>query len=165
MSKEDSILINVKSEFWDFFRPLFWIFFRRFWYVLILLVLFSVFSLKELFYGKSGVANFFNFLPLILIFILIWSIYSTAKRFTKATEGNISYAFSEAGVDVVSYDSESKIKWSFFEKADETKNDFLLFQNKTRFHPIPKRFFQNETQIQEFKNLVREKLGDKAKLK
>ena len=164
MSKEP-IVIDANLEFSDYFRPLFRVFFRRLWYFFIVLVLYSLFSLRELLYGRLNSGNLFSLMPVVLLFVLVWSIFSTAKKFSKAAQGTSRYVFSENEIDINTSNSASQIKWSFFEKVEETKKDFLLFQNKTRFHPIPKRYFKDREQMNEFKEIVRAQLGEKAQLK
>ena len=52
-----------------------------------------------------------------------------------------------------------------FAKVRELKEDFIFYRSETVFFAIPKNSFNNESQITEFRNLIRETMGKNAKLK
>jgi YcxB-like protein len=53
-------------------------------------------------------------------------------------------------------------KWEAFIEATETKEDFFFFTSSKFAQFIPKYAF-NETQLNQLRELVKSKLGDKAK--
>ncbi|MDY7013821.1 MAG: YcxB family protein [Cyanobacteriota bacterium] len=50
-------------------------------------------------------------------------------------------------------------RWSFFSKFIETPHLFILCEGKSLMHVIPKRAFQSDEQIQDFKALLDEKIS------
>jgi hypothetical protein len=55
------------------------------------------------------------------------------------------------------------IKWNAFLEACETSDDFFFFTGKRTAQFVPKRAFNGEEQQDILRNLVRQKLQDKAK--
>lgn len=127
--------------------------------LLSLLVIIRVFS------GQANTISGFAYLPIvafsIFIFLIIFVIIS-AKKNTKQTH----LVFTQDEINIAVPNVTSQIDWENFRKIQETKNEFLLFSTTPNgSFPIPKRFFQDDNQIQEFRELVREQLGEKAELK
>ena len=124
----------------------------------------SIFVIKEVFAGRGNAISGFAFLPLIIILIVICSliliIFSVKKNAKK-----VRMIFTEDEIDIYAPNQTSQVDWQNYRKISETKKDFILSGQSGSSLPIPKRFFQGDQQVQEFRELVREKLGDKAKLR
>ena len=111
--------------------------------------------------------SLFAITPVLIAGAICWNIDHQAKKngeILKPAKFIFSYDGVESKIESKLKSSQVKIDWKAVEKIQELKDYFLFYPQKNIFHPIPKRFFQNEHQITEFKNLVREKLGAKAKL-
>ena len=102
--------------------------------------------------------------PFVFLPASYYSLRKLAKKLAAATE-KTHFTLSENEIETKSSLRSSKLSWENYGKIQETKEDFVCYLNNYTFHPIPKRFFKDVRQINEFKDLVREKLGDKAKLR
>lgn len=70
--------------------------------------------------------------------------------------------FDEEGVNWENNLTSSKMKWDGFIKAIESKDDFFLYTTSKVFHFIPKIAFLNLNDLNEFREIVKLNLGDKA---
>jgi hypothetical protein len=104
-------------------------------------------------------------LPLLVVLMNQWSVYSSAKKSMASVKGKTLWIFSEDDFEVLTPVARNESDWESLEKIEEKSKAFLLYPQQNVFLLIPKRFFESEAQIQEFRELVREKLGSKAKLK
>lgn len=107
---------------------------------------------------------FFALLPILIGGAIIFSIWKQARVIEKTLE-SAKFIFSDEGQESFSESSTSKVSWNTFYKVQELKEYFLFYPQKNIFYAISKRSFQNNLQIEEFKNLLSEKLRNKAKLK
>ena len=115
--------------------------------------------------AKISPAMIFPLLPLLAVLFSQWSVYSSAKRGIDSVRGKTQWVFSDEGFEIFTPIARSDNDWESLEKVEEKKNHFLLCPQKNVSMIIPKRFFQSEEQIQEFRGLVLANLGNKAKLK
>jgi hypothetical protein len=81
-----------------------------------------------------------------------------------AAQGTQTYTFSEEEIEGVGNLGSSRFKWAAVIKALEGRDDFFFFLSKNFAHFIPKRAFISIEQQISLRALVRDKLGDKAKL-
>lgn len=70
----------------------------------------------------------------------------------------ISFEVNEETLKFKSLNFDSSLQWQLYIKAVETKNLFMLYQGKLLFNMIPKRAFNSDTQMEEFRELVRTKV-------
>lgn len=119
-----------------------------------------------------------NNLPLVSIFpilipislfsfvliALVWAVIRQSKQMSQNIEPT-KYIFNEQGMEAESASVSVKTTWTKFLKVTETDTDFLIFTQKNIAIPIPKRFIESDGELDEFRNLIKEKLGGKAKLK
>jgi predicted PurR-regulated permease PerM len=117
--------------------------------------------------GKSNsvlvVMLLFALLPILLVAGIYSNIWRQAKAIEKTLE-SAKFVFSENGLETNSKSTSTKVTWDAFQKVQELKEDFLFYPQKNIFYTIPKRSFLNDLQIEDFRSLVREKLGKNAKL-
>lgn len=106
----------------------------------------------------------FALIPILIIGGIFYNIWKQARNIEKTLEP-AKFIFSNEGLESTSKSTSVKVTWDTFQKFQELKEDFLFYPQKNIFYTIPKRFFQDDFQREKFKNLVREKLGDKAKMK
>ncbi len=173
MNEREPIEIDIKLDGKDVLKFLYKLFFGRsilmqivaFFVFCLILPLLSLNVIIRLFSAQANTIAGFAYLPLfalaIFIFVIVFVILSSKKNAKKT-----HLIFTEGGINITSINVASQIKWENYRKIRETKTDFFMFSTTPNgSFPIPKRCFKNESQIQEFKDLVREKLGDKAELK
>lgn len=167
--QEKKIEITVSLTFQDILRNIFWQTFKKVWFIFLLALAFTPFFFVGVYSliiaGKFGALIIMPAVPLFIVLIILFSIYSSAKKSFKSIKGDIKWVFTENGYETVTPIGTSQSNWEGLEEIKETTQDFLLYPQKPIFIVIPKRSFQNEIQMSEFKELVQENLGEKAKLK
>jgi hypothetical protein len=173
MEEREPIEINVQLEFKDFWRVLFGETLKNFWFIYLLTLVISLPLLAIFFYAlftspgriKFSPVIILPLLPLLTVLVIQWSVYSAAKRSRDAVKGTTRWLFSEDGFETFTPIARSENGWQTLEKVKEKKDCFLLYPQNNIFMVIPHRFFEGESQIEEFRELVKEQLGSKAKLK
>ncbi len=172
MSEERTVEVDVLLELRDYVRASYWFLFKKFKFVLSLIVIAGV-AYPALYLSgavtKNPNNNYWGLLiPFALLALMLGGTYFSSKR-QMASNKSLSephhYTFSEGGIDVTALSSSGHTSWSNFYEAHETKHNFLLFLSKNLMYVIPKRCFRNGGQIASFKELLKAKLGGKAKLK
>lgn len=173
---EKKIEIQVENTARDYRRVLLWFYFKKFLIVGILYLLIITPMLWLTLFGAGAnpfdgknssiiwMMTFFALLPILIVSGIFYNIWKQANNIGKTLEPT-KFIFSDEGLESSAKSSATKVTWNTFQKIQELKEDFLFYPQKNIFYTIPKRSFQSNSQIDEFRNLVREKLGDKAKLK
>jgi YcxB-like protein len=98
---------------------------------------------------------------------MITTYFSTKRQLAsnKSLNQEHHYIFSYDGIVITTATSSSRTGWDIFREAFETKHNFILFISLNQMYIIPKRCFQQDNQIEQFKAILKDKLGAKAKLK
>jgi YcxB-like protein len=98
---------------------------------------------------------------IVLVFLFLYASYAlpyTAARSSfknnVAMRNPIHYSFSDGGVKTESATGCSDRLWIGVARVRETREFFLLYLSNTMAFPIPKRAFNGEHEIQEFRALV-----------
>ena len=65
---------------------------------------------------------------------------------------------TQEGLDCKAETYESKVQWQIFVKFLETKNVFMLYQAEALFNIIPKRAFNSDEEIEEFREILSAKI-------
>ncbi len=176
MSEKHPIEITVHLSEADFWRVSFASRIKRFFFVTaiylpiaLVIIYFVAFGAgADPFSGKgwSPLIAFFIICAIPFVFLpsVYFSLRKLAKKLANAAE-ETHFAFSENEIEAKSLSRSSKLTWKNCEKIQETKEDFIFYLTSYTFLPIPKRFFKNSEQLNEFKELVRTQLGEKAKLR
>lgn len=168
MKETRPIHLDVKLEGIDVLRFIFRMLYVKNPLILVIFgLLFPMLSLlviQSFFIGDANKVSAFAYLPIIalglVLFFIVFILISSKKNARQ-----IHLVFTEEEIEVIAPNLTSQISWENYTKIQETKRDFLFFSTlQSRSFSIPKRFFESEWQMQNFKTLVREKLGDKAKL-
>jgi hypothetical protein len=101
--------------------------------------------------------------------LLPYSLYSQFIRKYKKNPllfGNTNYEFSTSKVKMKnSSGGENSMGWEKLHKVKEYKNWFLLYTDKYTAAYIPKKSFQSDEQVQQFRQLVNSKQKLKKSLK
>jgi YcxB-like protein len=165
---EEKIEIEVELTFEDFFHAIVsrsynvrWIFVVIALLVIVPLVLFSIiFSYVN---GKWFVTSVMLGLPILIFSGVFYNFYRIAKRLATKSKSKIQWSFSDFGYNLVTENGTAQVNWNGVDEIVETTKHFLLIIQNPIYIIVPKRFF-TESQITEFRELVRRTLGDKAKL-
>ncbi len=166
--EETTIEIEVLIEFKEYLKLAYFNFFRKLWFIWLFVVIFSLYDLYNL-----EIWSLFSVFKLLLPYLLppvslVIYIHWLAKRNLKTSPvlKRVSiYQFSEDKISVKSEIFDSNLTWENVIKAHEKANMIILYTVQNAGFFLPVRCFENESQLVEFRELVRRKLGDKAKLK
>lgn len=171
---EARIEVDVDVESVDYRRALIWYHRTSFIIGTIAIVFFFIvgisgpiaFLISEK--SKIPLANLpFGFVPFLAVSMFsafrYYGIWKQSKALAEATEPS-RFTFDELGVLAVSSSSSAQAIWDKYTKVCETNTDFIFFPMKIRFFPFPKRFFRKPEDILALRQLLSEKLGEKAKL-
>ena len=103
-------------------------------------------------------------IPLIAYLTLLFGVWRQARKIEKISEPT-ALTFSSTGISSVSATSETDVQWKRFNKIVETSQDFIVFPQENIFYPVPKRFFEDISQIVSLRSLLTEHMGERAKLR
>ena len=73
-----------------------------------------------------------------------------------------TYAFSDAGIEIVGENKQVKLNWSAIVKASESSSDFFLFVGSNIAHFVPKRFLAESGQETKLRDILRRNLKGKT---
>jgi hypothetical protein len=82
----------------------------------------------------------------------------------EGVDGKRRYTFSNEGVRIETRLANGQAKWLAFRQVRESKRYFLLYSAPGLAHVIPKRYFHDNTSMEEFRSLLRAHIK-KAKLR
>ncbi|MBP6811020.1 MAG: YcxB family protein [Saprospiraceae bacterium] len=96
------------------------------------------------------------------LFLALWWVifrWLSRRNFSKypMLQHPIRYTFQEENVTLSTHSSESVLLWDTFQKAEETRDFFLLYQNAFMASPLLKTGFQNEPEMERFRQLLHSK--------
>lgn len=170
MTENKTIEVEYLATAKDYRRVLLWYRWKRLALVIVITVLVGIPILYSAFFSADinnrppGVVLWFLFiLPLLVLVVFYWGISRQAEKIEKVFE-KVTVRFSEFGIWSKGETSFSEVGWSEFDKVYETSQDFIFFPRPKIFYTIPKRFFNPQSDVLEFRELLRETLTDRAKL-
>jgi hypothetical protein len=109
----------------------------------------------------------FHVIYLGAIGVMLWMTFGsvverwlTRREFSKCLHANseVTYTFSEEGVQTSRRKSNSIARWPDFHKVIHTSDGFVLIPNRDRFLFIPNRAFHSARDIAMLKGLARSKV-------
>src|SRR6266540_2556719 len=164
MNQTESLKIEVHLQFKDFLRANYWFLFRTrstkgfTAFAALLLVLGLITTVNSPANSPWGL-----FIPPGILLILIFGTYFASRQnFTsnRSLQEPIQYSFSTEGIDAVTFNtSSSHIVWASFREFAETTNYFLVFISNRQLYIFPKRFFAGNSQIEEFRALLKKSIN------
>lgn len=165
MTADRKIEIEYQANAKDYRRILLWYQWKKLVLsnVVIILVAVAFLYFANFDDGLISIALFLLFLPIIVIGIAYWSIWRQAGKIEKVFEP-AKVVFSEEGMQSTGESASASMKWDKFHKVQETSEDFIFFPQHNIFYTVPKRFFHSQNEISEFRELLGEKLADRATL-
>jgi hypothetical protein len=104
---------------------------------------------------------FVHFMNVVMIFFMSRRVFMQ-NRFMRE---EIRYAFGDEGVQVSTDTRTSRHQWSMYGKVVETRRHFLFFYPDAMAHLIPKRCFKGTEELDRLREVLRDGLGDKARLR
>lgn len=171
MSESRFIEVNFETNVGDWRRVLLWYRWQRLTIEFVLVaaigvLVFYLLGINLFDFGKNAIPAVLFFLTISVLFVLsiYFGVYRQADRLKRLAEPARA-VFSEKGLKTMTETSSSEKNWERFSNIFETKEDFIFILLENVFFTIPKRFVRTEHQLTELKQLFREKLGDKARLK
>lgn len=168
MGDERKIEVEIDVTVEDYRRVLFW-FNKTIFPFISMIFVFAILGTGFIAFREGDVIALILFGLSGIFFILyvcstLLSIKRQSKNLAEISEVT-TIVFDEKGVESKSESTLNQTTWERFAKICESKTDFIFFPQKNIFYPIPKRFFKSDNQIEEFKQLIKDKLGENAKLK
>jgi len=106
-------------------------------------------------------------IPLAALGFLYAVLYLNTKMLfasKKFLQHPVRYVFTSEGVNAIAPGAPGDISWNAIPKAFELKDDFLIFYTAERMYTIPKRCFAGEEELKNFRAVLIQQLGSKAKL-
>jgi hypothetical protein len=172
MDDAEGFTIRVKHETSDYLRLLWTILKQRYLVTGILFVFIFVSCLAASLISPSTdpendrrwVSIFIALFVFCFVAVLLGlTLRRQAKKMAEASEGTVVH-FTERGLSVSTSRSNSNVLWDVYIKVVETKLDFLFYPQKNAALMIPKRFFENQEQIDQLRQYLRNSLGERVKL-
>jgi YcxB-like protein len=172
-----SIKVDVLLNLKDHLRANYWTLFKRYKLTEILILAFivvgsvGVFLFPEFFKNNAATRNS-NFLVVLLgafllihMFVIGWTYWETKQNLEsrKSLFDTYHYIFAKEKIEVSSRLFFSRYNWEMIREAIETQHNFLLYLSRNQFLIIPRSSFQSSDEINQFKELLKEILGSKAK--
>jgi len=168
------IQVKVEYEASDFFRILLWHSWKKFALsLLLILAILGLFALSAVIAKPKDPINdrrVLLYIPLVAAPILSvgYFLFVIRRRSRKLAEGAIEetdITFSDKGIESRSSQFSANVSWQQYKKIIEISDDFVFFPQDNLFFGIPKRCFESDDQIIEFRALLTANLGNKARLK
>ena len=170
MEKARTIEVEFESTEKDFQRVLFWYHWRRMLLEYLLMIAIGIVFCYFLGFNVLDIENngwatfaFLATLSTLLILDLYRKCFYQAKKLKEITKPAKSI-FSEKGIESITPISSSSREWENYLKIYENNKDFIFFIQENFFATIPKRFFKNQSEIVSLRELIKDKLGEKAEL-
>lgn len=171
---ESHIEINGTVAAGDLKRFNYFHYLRRTWWVVAVLftLLVAGFALSLLVGFNTGDYTIFRENGLTLGFVMLFWIAiffgmphlgAQAMLKSSAAVGHpVAYIFTPNGFRCKGKDHSSKLAWNHIWKVSETGSQFLLYVNAGGAICVPKRFFEDEAQIQAWRGLVASEIAPKT---
>ena len=167
--EEKSIELEILLETKDYWRTYLDYYFN-FSNVFYMFLGFAVFGLFVSFLLLGAAVEIFDFMGIFaaaILFVLLFAFvmtYFSVQNAKILDDGKCKYIFSNEKVEMTNKSFGSRIDWTYFYNVKETKKYFVLSMKNGQSSFISKRCFRDDKQIEDFKELVRAKLGAAAVL-
>ena len=114
--------------------------------------------------GSNSSGSVITYIPILGFFLLMSPFGTSLLSYLRwkqqpALHGALIYDVDEGGIVVTTETSKSEMKWETFTRFAESKNLFMLFAGKYLFYLIPKRAFDSEANLAEFRELAKRRTG------
>jgi hypothetical protein len=91
----------------------------------------------------------------------LWLPYSTVRTYRqrRGMQRQLRMVPSDAGLLAENETGQATVPWSDFLKWKEGNRAFLLYVSDDMFHVVPRHFFQSETDVAAFRDILAAKVG------
>ncbi len=162
----DSIQAAGKFELRDLQKDILWHTLRKLRILLALMGVFFLMGVANLFISHfNSAALWLLIFPIVVVFLVFRGVRTAAKKALQASNRPVEYSFNLMGYEIKTNSSLVKNEWDNLHKVQESETSFLLFPQANFFQVVPKRFFAEEQDIAELREIIRVRLGSKAALK
>jgi hypothetical protein len=166
------IEIDVRLNLDDYLRANYWFLYNKIKPIIFILLFVGVYAPLHIWLSGAQMGpndSYWGFfIPWGILIFLIGGTYLGSKRQLashKAMNETHHYTFLNEGINSVSASTSAHQDWDNIREAVETKTNFLLFIALNQMYIIPKRCFQNEEQIDLFRDMLKRQLSSRAKIK
>lgn len=101
--------------------------------------------------------------PVVILVVTYRGISRQAKKLESITE-ETTFTFTADGLQSDSLSSKSRTNWERFNKVVETRDHFVFFPQESVFFIAPKSSFESDEDLEEFRKLLRNTVGEKVRL-
>ncbi|HOX04977.1 MAG TPA: YcxB family protein [Planctomycetota bacterium] len=177
MFEMNALVISGQLQFGDYWRVNLWYLLRKLWFLVVLFVLAGVgypalllcarlFDVGQLRDVRPSVGAFL-FVPGVMSIFILLTYHSARRRWAsnKLAQQPVQYRFSADGVETSGALSDGRMSWDAVRAAHELQSSFVLFTADNQVNIIPKRFFQERAQIDGLREMLRQMLGQRAKVR
>ncbi len=174
---ENAVSITVKPTFGELYKLNLFLYLRVFRYFLIpialaglLLLILLIFAwvspsaaepTKTIFEGLGSFPYFVLGTP--IFFVLLPALVSQKSVSAMKPYAGTVFTISQESVEIKAPKAESKVNWTAFISARETRDAILLFVAKGSAYPLPKRCFGDPSEINFVRDVIRSRIP-KSKL-
>ena len=167
---ERKIEIEVLYESKDFWRSYLNYYFS-YDTVFIFFLTFAIYGIFVAFLLLGGDAAFLDLIAIVssaLLFVFLFGLvmsYFSVKNAKKLEHEKYGFIFTESNVEINSESFRTQLDWTHIIQVKEIGTYFILSLKSNQRTLLPKRFFSDFEQLEDFKNLLRSKLGEKVYLR
>lgn len=109
--------------------------------------------------GVFGLAFMFALSLLVMYFI----IPNLMKKREPQFADDYSITFTNTHIQLSAMENDVKVEWKDYDKVVESPEFFLLYYEEEEFSIIPKRVIGSESDVDEFRAMLKRKIGDRSK--
>jgi len=163
---ENKIIVSVQMEEADLRRANLWFALSRRWFpaIVFLYLLCAILCYwVDLIFLAVIFAVGMVITPLAVL-LAIW--FNTKRTFSdlKDFQKSLSFTFSEIGLETTGQKAVGQMNWDHILKVVESKHSINLFLQRNFFLVVPKRFIEDPIELNRIREILKNNLGDKARL-
>ena len=139
--------------------------------IIVFFLTFAIYGIFLAFLVLNGNANFLNLMDVVwsaFLFVILFGLimsYFSVKNAKRLEQEKYGFIFSESKVEINGESFRTQFDWTHIIQIKETGTYFILSLKSNQRTLLPKRFFSDYEQLDDFKNLLRLKLSEKVYLK
>ena len=96
------------------------------------------------------------FVPGFVALVMYFSLKLAARKAALSAEP-VSMTFDEYGVAIDGPKANARSEWNAYKNILETSDDFVFYVQKNIFYGVPKRFFEDATQVEKVRAFIAER--------
>lgn len=130
--------------------------------VLLLINLFIVMTLDQERHSLKWIVSYVYPFLIVLVLISPWGmrlINYVIWNLQRSLHKVITYEINDRSVIAATDTWQSEMKWEIFTRFGESRNVFVLYTGRYVFYMLPKRAFEGETSLAEFRELAQRRVA------